>query len=202
VVPQFHAKGLAQPPFDLKQANQALDQAGFPRGADNMRFKLTLDLPTISDVYQREAEFLRQSFRQVGVDVDIRISDVPGFIRRVFADYDFDLTLFPGSATNDPTIGLQRFYWSKAIARGAPFVNAWDYRNPEMDQVLEAAAIEVDPARRRALFDRFQVIAMHDLPLLPLALPLNITIATARLHDFMTSGEGIRDPLADAWLAA
>jgi peptide/nickel transport system substrate-binding protein len=202
VVPQFHAKGLPQPVFDLKQANDALDKAGFPHGAGNMRFKLTLDLPTISDVYQREAEFLRQAFRVVGVDVEIRISDVPGYIKRVFGDYDFDLTLFPGSATNDPTIGLQRFYWSKAIAKGAPFVNAWDYSNPEMDQVLEAAAIEVNPAKRRDLFARFQEIAMRDLPLLPLALPSNITIATVRLQDFMTGGEGIRDPLANAWLQA
>jgi peptide/nickel transport system substrate-binding protein len=199
VVPQFHAPGLKPPVFDLKQANALLDQAGLPRGAGNMRCKLMLDLPMINDVYQREAEFLRQSLRQVGIDVEIRLSDVPSYIRRVFADYDFDLTLFPGSATNDPTIGLQRFYWSKAAAKGAPFVNAWNYSDPEMDSVLEAAAVEVDAVRRRALFVRFQEIAMRDLPLLPLALPSNITIAAAGLDDFMSGGEGIRDPLADAW---
>jgi peptide/nickel transport system substrate-binding protein len=126
---------------------------------------------------------------------------VPSYIRRVFGEYDFDLTLFPGSATNDPTIGLQRFYWSKAATKGAPFVNAWGYADAEMDTVLEAAAIEVDAAKRKALFVRFQEIAMRDLPILPLALPLNITIASAKLNDFMAGGEGIRDPLANAWLA-
>jgi peptide/nickel transport system substrate-binding protein len=200
VVPQFHAPNLTVPAFSVGQANAALDKAGFPRGADNIRFRLVLDLPTISDVYQREAEFLRQSFRAVGVELEIRLSDVPSYIRRVFGEYDFDLTLFPGSATNDPTIGLQRFYWSKAANKGAPFVNAWGYADVEMDSVLEAAAVEVDAAKRRALFVRFQEIAMRDLPLLPLALPLNITIAAAGLHDFMVGGEGIRDPLADAWL--
>lgn len=199
-VPQFHADGLAQPPFDPRAANAALDAAGFPRGEGNMRFKLTLDLPTISDVYGREAEFLRQSFRQVGVDVEIRVSDVPAYIRRVFGEYDFDITLFPGSSTNDPTIGLQRFYWSKAAAQGAPFVNAWGYANPEMDAVLEAAAVEIDPGRRREQFARFQQIAMRDLPILPLALPNNITIASAKVKDFMIGGEGIRDALANAWL--
>jgi hypothetical protein len=43
---------------------------------------------------------------------------------------------------------------------------------------------------------------MRDLPLLPLALPANVTIASARLNDFMNGGEGIRDPLAGAWLEA
>ena len=202
VVPQFHAKNLPPPVFDPKQANALLDQAGFPRGSGNMRFKLMLDVPTISDVYQREAEFLRQSFRLIGVDVEIRISDVPSFIKRVFTDYDFDMTLFPGSATNDPTIGLQRFYLSTAAVKGVPFVNAWGYSDPEMDGVLEAAAVEIDPDKRRAFFVRFQEIAMRDLPLLPLALPRNITIAAAKLQDYMNSGEGIRDPLANAWFEA
>ena len=188
--------------FDTKAANAALDQAGLPRAAGGTRFKLTLDLPAINDVYQREAEFLRQSLRAVGIDVEIRTSDVPSYIRRVFGAYDFDMTLFPGSATNDPTIGLQRFYWSKAAAPGAPFVNAWGYADAEMDQVLEAAAIEVDGAKRQALFARFQEIAMRDLPLLPLALPANVTIAAAKLNDFMNGGEGIRDPLAGAWFEA
>jgi len=202
VVPQFHNAALTAPPFSLAQANQALDKAGYPRGADNIRFRLTLDVPTISDVYQREAEFLRQTFRQVGVETEIRISDVPSYLRRVFGEYDFDLCIMPGSATNDPTVGLQRYYWSKAANKGVPLVNAWGYADAEMDQVLEGAAVEVDAAKRKALFQRFQEIAMRDLPILPLGMPLNITIASAKLHDFMTSGEGIRDPLADAWLQA
>ena len=201
-MPQFHAKDMEQPRFDPRGANAALDAAGFPRGSGGTRFKLMLDLPTISDVYAREAEFLRQSFRAVGVDVEVRVSDVPSYIRRVFSDYDFDVTLFPGSSTNDPTIGLQRFYWSKAAAKGAPFVNAWNYSNPEMDQVLEAAAVEPDENKRRDLFNRFQHIAMADLPVLPLALPLNITVASAKLHNYMDGGEGIRDALTGAWLAS
>ncbi len=197
---KFHAPGLPQYPYDLARANELLDKAGFPRAAGGMRFKVTLDLPTISDVYQREAEFLRQSFRQVGVDVEVRISDVPSFIRRVYAEYDFDISLLPASATADPTIGLQRFYYSKATVKGAPFVNASSYNNPEMDQILEAAAVEPDTEKRRALFVKFQEIAMRDLPIFPIALPYNITIASAKLKDFMSGADGIRDTLANGWL--
>lgn len=200
VVPAFHNPNLPKHSFNLAAANKALDEAGFPRGADNMRFKLTLDLPTISDVYQREAEFIRQSFRQVGVDVELRISDVPSYLKRVFGEYDFDLCLLPSSATNDPTIGLQRYYWSKAAVKGVPLVNAWGYASADMDAALEGAAVEVDPAKRKALLMRFQEIAMRDLPMMPLAMPLNIAVASAKLHDFMPGGEGIRDPLANAWL--
>jgi peptide/nickel transport system substrate-binding protein len=84
--------------------------------------------------------------------------------------------------------------------KGAPFVNASDYKNPEMDQVLDAAAIEPDPAKRRELFIKFQQIAMTDLPIFPIALPYNITIASKRLKDFQSGAEGIRDTLAGAWI--
>lgn len=199
-LPKFHTDDVPRYPFDLKKANALLDSAGFPRAAGGNRFKLRLDLPTISDVYQREAEFLRQSLRSVGIDVDVRISDVPTWIRRIYAEYDFDLNLFPSSVTADPTIGLQRFYYSKAARKGTPLVNASGYDNPEMDATLEAAAVEIDPEKRRALFVKFQQIAMRDLPILPMALPINITIASAKLRDFMLGAEGIRDPLAHAWL--
>ena len=197
---KFHSADVPRYPFDLARANALLDGAGAPRGADGTRFKIRLDIPTISDVYQREAEFLRQSLRQVGIDVEVRISDVPSFLRRIYTDYDFDMSLLPASVTADPTIGLQRYYDSKAIRKGAPLVNASGYSNPEMDVVLDAVAVENDAAKRKALFATFQKIAMRDLPLIPLAMPLNITIANKSVHDSITGADGLRSNGAGIWV--
>jgi len=197
---KFHSADVPLYPFDVARANAMLDAAGAARAQGGTRFKLRLDLPAINEVYAREAEFIRQSMRQVGIDVEIRISDVPSFIRRVYGEYDFDLSLIPASATADPTIGLQRFYDSKAIRKGAPFVNASGYAEPEMDAVLDAAAVEPDEGRRRALFGKFQQIAMRDLPLFPMALPTSLTLASSKVHDFMLGPEGMRDPGANIWM--
>jgi peptide/nickel transport system substrate-binding protein len=199
---RFHADGLPGYPFDPKRANQLLDAAGYPRKGRNPRFKLRLDWLPYGETYQMAAEFIRQSMRQVGIDVEIRSVDVATYINRVYGDYDFDLNIFFATATADPTIGLQRFYYSKAIQKGSPFVNASGYSNPEMDGVLEAAAVEVDFEKRRALFAEFQKIAMQDLPVLPIVDLDFLTIGNAKVRDFMIRPEGFRDTFADVRLEA
>ena len=201
-LPHFHTDNAPAYPYDPDRANQLLDEAGFARGAGGMRFTLRLIWPAVGDTYDRAGQFLRQQFREVGVDLVLQSADVPTFIRQVYQEYDFDLSMFPSSVTADPTIGSHRFYHSQFIRQGTPFVNASGYDNPKMDEVLDAAAVEPDPDKRRALFHEFQRIAMEDLPILPLARPIYVTIANARLKDFMTGPEGVRNGLGAAWLEA
>ena len=111
------------------------------------------------------------------------------------------MTTFFLSALTDPTIGLQRFFWSKSIQKGVAFSNASGYANPEMDMTLEAAGSEPDPAKRRALFARFQQIAMTDLPILPIADLDQVTFADRHVHDYTTGAGGIRTNMARTWIA-
>jgi len=193
-LPNFFTADVPTYAYDPARANALLDEAGFPAGADGVRFGLRLIAPAVGDTYDRMGQFLRQNFRDVGIDLEIIIADIPTFIRAVFADYDYDLTMYPGSVTADPTIGSQRFWWSKAASPGTPFVNSTGYESAEMDQVLEAAAVEPNPEARRDLFHRFQQIAMTDLPILPLARPIYVTIAAANVVNFVPGPDGIRAP--------
>lgn len=188
----FYSKDVPSYPFDPAKADELLDAAGFPKDGSGNRFKLRLIYPTTGDTYERAGQFLRQQFRKVGVDLELQAADVPTFIRQVYGEYNFDLTMFPASVTADPSIGLQRFYHSAAAKQGTPFVNASDYKNSEMDDVLTKAATEPDAAKRAELFKRFQQIAMEDLPILPLMRPIYVTIASANVQDFVTGPEGVR----------
>lgn len=198
----FHTKDVPPLPFDVAGANKLLDEAGMRRGAGGTRFRMTMDWAPYGDAIQRTGEYVRQALRPLGIDVEIRSSDLAGWLRRVYTDNDFDMTTFYLSATADPSVGLQRFYWSKNIQRGAPFTNASGYSNPEMDGVLEAAAVEPDPARRVALFHRFQQIAMQDLPILPLVDLDGLTLADRRVRDHTTGAYGLRSGMAGTWLTA
>lgn len=195
-LPHFYTADVPSYAFDTAKAEALLDEAGFPKGADGMRFKLRLIWPATGDTYDRAGQFLRQQFRKVGVDLDLQAADVPTFIKQVYAEYNFDISMFPASVTADPSIGSQRFYHSAAIKQGTPFVNASGYKNPEMDEVLSKAAVEPDPAKRADLFKRFQQIAMADLPILPLARPIYVTVANARVENFITGPEGVRSRYA------
>lgn len=202
ILANFYSADVPLYPYDIEKANKLLDAAGHPRGAGGMRFKLRLTWPAISDTYEREAQFLRQQFRKIGVDLDLQSADVPTFISQVYGKYEFDLNLFPASVTADPSIGLQRFYDSRALRQGTPFVNASGYSNPAMDKILDEAAVEMDPKKRQALFAQFQQIAMEDLPLLPLARPIIVAVASKKVKDFMTGAEGLRDPYANISVSA
>ena len=188
-------------PFDVAGANRLLDEAGVARGAGGTRFRMTMDWAPYGDAIQRTGEYIRQALRPLGIEVDIRSSDLPGWLRRVYTDNDFDMTTFYLSATDDPTLGLQRFWWSKNIQKGAPFTNASGYNSPEMDAILEAAARQPDPAQRTELFHRFQRLAMQDLNIIPLVDLDGATLADRRVHDHTTGGYGVRTSLADTWLS-
>ena len=196
---------LANPPaypYDPKKAEALLESAGYKRGADNFRLKLSLDWIPLGEANLHAAEFIKQSLQKVGIETTIVSSDLPTYLKRVYTDYAFDLNLFLYAPIFDPSMGLQRFYWSKAARKGSPFVNASNYSNPAMDKVLEAAAVETDEAKRKELYHEFQKIAMTDLPVLPL-LDLDYTaIISKKVHNVMEWPEGLRGNFAGVWLSA
>jgi peptide/nickel transport system substrate-binding protein len=70
----FHANDLPVYAFDPKKAEALLDQAGFPRGANGVRFKLTNDFLPYTENFRRGSEYLRQALGKVGIEVTIRVS--------------------------------------------------------------------------------------------------------------------------------
>ena len=163
----FHAEGLPQYSLDYAKAEQLLDAAGLPRDASGVRFRANLDFAT-SAVNIRVASSLRSTLGRVGIDVQARPQDQGEYINRIYTRHDFDLSMTGSGAGRDPAIGVQRYYWSKNIKTGVAFSNGAHYRNPEVDHLLEAAQVELDPARRRELYAQFQHIVMQDLPYIPL----------------------------------
>lgn len=162
----FYTAETPQYPFDRRKAEALLDEAGYPKQADGWRFKLNHDFIPFGDDYRRTGEFVRQSLRAVGIDVTLRALDLAAWTKNVFTDYNFDLVSSWGVNWQDPQIGVEQHYWSKAEAKGTPWFNASGYASPEADRLLEAAQSETDPTRRVAIYRDFQKLAQTDLPLL------------------------------------
>ncbi|WP_252719795.1 hypothetical protein, partial [Acinetobacter baumannii] len=78
------------------------------------------------------------------------------------------------NTSTDPTLGVQRLYWSKNIKRGVPFSNAAHYRSDVVDRALESAAREIDPQKRAAFFHQFQRTVVADLPAIDILVPLQV----------------------------
>lgn len=196
----YTTDGVPSYPYDLAKAEALLDEAGHPRQGNGTRFELTIDPLPYGEEPLRAAEYIREQCRQVGITLNIRTADMGGFVKRIYTDRDFEISTFTGSAGIDPTIGVHRFYWSKNIKDGVAFSNGSGYSNPEVDALLEAATVEIDPEKRKQQYAEFQRLVMADVPTLPLCATGRVTIANVKVKDHTLRGIGPFGTLADVWL--
>ncbi len=199
---RFTATDLPFYRHDPKHAEQLLDQAGYPRGPDGVRLRLTHDYLPYGDSFPRIADYLKQSLRRVGIDVTIRSQDFAAYIKRVYTDRDFDFTVNSMSNLFDPTVGVQRLYWSKNFRVGVPFSNGAHYINPEVDRLLESAAVETDATRRLQDFSEFQRLVIKDLPDITLTTMYYATIGDHKVINHTVGADGVAGNLADVYINA
>lgn len=197
---QFHDSTPSPYNFDIAKANKLLDEAGFPRQANGIRFQLVHDFMPYGDSFKRVAEYLKSALAKVGIDVTIRSQDFATFVKRVYTDRNFDFN--NGSISNlfDPAVGVQRLYWSKTYSPGVPFGNGSHYSNPEVERLLEQAAVETDQAKRVELYKQFQRIIATEIPDLNLLQINRLTIYNKHVHGFINGIQGVNGSLADVWI--
>ncbi len=194
----FHDDSVRPVPYDVARANQLLDDAGHPRAGGGVRLRLKLLITPFQD--PRAAGFVRQSLARVGIDAAVVTNDFASYAKQVYTDRDFDLTLESLANVFDPTIGVQRVFWSKNFKPGVPFTHTPHYQNPPVDAALEAAAVEPDPARRRAHFVTFQQLVREDVASIELGAPPNLTVSSTRVKDYAVTGEGVSGSFSQLYL--
>lgn len=190
-VTTFHSTDLPKYEYSVDKAKKLLDEAGLKPAANGMRFKITHDFLPLGSDYQRTGEFIKQQLARVGIDVELRSQDLPSYIRRLYTEYDFDTTSGYTGAFSDPTQGVQRLFWSKALQKSVVFTNASGYSSTEMDRILEAAQDENDATKRKALYLDMQRLAMTDLPVIPLMETRFITLSSSKLKKHTVSADGV-----------
>ena len=198
---RFYYPDLPKYEFNPAKANQLLDEAGYKKGPDGFRFKLFIDPTQPSGPPKQTGEYFVQALAKVGIKAELRTQDFATFIKRVFTDRDFDIAIEGMSNLYDPTVGIQRLYWSKNFKPGVPFTNGSRYVNPEVDRLLETAAVEVDAKKRLQLFNEFQTLVVKDLPTLDIVTPSVITIYDKRVKNLKLGVEDLWSNGADIYLA-
>lgn len=157
--------------LDLAKANKILDDAGYKRGSDGMRFTLKVDyLPAaaIDENQKAVAEYLKPQLKKIGIKVTVRVSpDFPTWSNYV-RNWDFDMTMDVPFNWGDPVIGVHRTYLSSNIKKGVIWSNTQNYANSEVDAILAKAGVELDPVKRKSYYAKFQKILALDLPVYPI----------------------------------
>jgi peptide/nickel transport system substrate-binding protein len=200
-VVNYYSADTRQYAYDIKRAAELLDEAGFKPDANGTRLKLRLDFDGSGGVvYSRPGEFIKQSLARIGVELELRGSDTAGFLLKVYTEQDFDLMTANLHRLPDPTLGVQRLFWTQNIKKGVPWTNGSGYSNPKLDAIIEQAAREPDENKRKAQIKEWQQIVQEDVPVLELIEPVWITVSNSRFRKLALQGDGLFASYADVWL--
>jgi peptide/nickel transport system substrate-binding protein len=154
--------------FDPARANQLLDQAGLPRGADGNRTKpLNMYVEIGRPNFDTISQFIQQQWKTIGVPINLMPLDRAVMQDLVFVKRDFDINLNESNSSGDPEIGIARFYTCASIQPIAS-TNGSAYCNADVDALFTAGAEPSDPSQRTPSYASIVKILADDLPTLSL----------------------------------
>ena len=146
--------------FDVEKANQLLDEAGYPRGEDGIRFTLGLEASNgrylmDGDVAQTIASMLEEN---VGIKVDLQLYDSTTYVN-ILSPREFkDAALY--------CFGDNFFDGIYAIACYTPdfSMGETDYNNPVMNDLYTSAMANMDLEERVSQIEEAQQLAAEEVP--------------------------------------
>lgn len=189
-------------PYDLKKAEQLLDDAGYRKGPDGVRIRTEC---IFSETYVPVdvVEMVKDMFRNIGIEVTMTAYDANTYSSRFWNNpegyHDVPMSLFLQAVGPHPDM-LTRIYHSTATIDKGGWNLIW-YKNPEVDRLLDAARVETDQAKQTEMYKRMQYILMEDLPNIPMYLVPQVEIWNAdfdRDADSMTPLWG-QNPFYQVW---
>jgi len=154
-------------PLNIEKANRLLDQAGYPRKANGIRFELGIIYiaqPFWPDLQQVIGEFVGEELKKIGIKVNQQpMAGAAAWSKRI-ASWKYDMSLNWAGDKVDPAIGVSRLYVCDNIRHQA-YTNTSGYCNKELDAIYAKAALEADFNKRKALYTRAQMILLEDMPM-------------------------------------
>lgn len=170
--------------YDLEQAGQLLDTAGWTKGPDGVRQKdgvrmsLVFHAP-VNPLWQQQQESIKTDFEKLGIPVEIKPIEVPVFFDPgpsnpdTYTHFYADIQMFTnGPATPYPIEYMASWYGAeqnipqKGNQWSGRNVERWE--NDEYDRLYQLALKELDPAKQALLFIQMNDLVVNNVVEIPL----------------------------------
>ncbi len=201
----FYNPNVKKYPYDLEKAKALLAEAGLKdRNGDGIledeqgnAVQFTLMTNSGNNLREQIAEILRKDMSRLGMKVDLKYIEFNTLISKMDETYDWEAIVMGLTGGPEPNDGAN--IW-KSNAR----THEWYPRQEkpstpweaEIDEIFNKGIKEMDRAKRKALYDRWQEIAAEQQPLV-------YTVAQAGLVAMRDRFENVYPtPLAGAWRQA
>ncbi len=179
--------------FDPERAKALLAAAGWRLNAQGIQekegqpFEFTILTNQGNEVRVRTAEIIQRRLREVGILVKIRTVEWAAFIKDFIEKRRFEAVLLGWTTGQDPDI-FDIWHSSKTNPGELNFIQ---YKNPEVDRLLEEGRHTFDQAKRQACYFQLQEILAHDQPYTFLFVPEALPAVSSRVHGIKPAPAGI-----------
>jgi peptide/nickel transport system substrate-binding protein len=145
--------------YDPDRARKLMAEAGFPNG-----FKAKLLATSSPTLHQATAEVVQANLAEIGISVELSL---PEWGTRVAmgnrGQYEFAVMGVVGVWPDPDSLATYL-----ATAPGA-YSRPFGFSSAKIDSLLAAGRSELDPARRRVIYDELQHVAAEEAPIVGLA---------------------------------
>lgn len=182
-------------PYAPEKARQLLAEAGWQDSdgdgvldKDGQRFAFTIVTNQGNDQRSKTGEIIQRRFKQIGVDVKLRIIEWATFLKEFINPGNFDATILGWTGGPEPD---QYNIWhsSKTGPRELNFIN---YQNAEVDRLLEEGRRVFDQQQRKEYYDRFQYLLAEEQPYTFLYVSEALPAVSRRFRGVEPAPAGIR----------
>ena len=181
-------------PYDPAKARQLLAAAGWSdkgdgimRNKDGQPFSFTIRTNQGNQVRQQTAEIIQRRLRAVGIDVKIHVVEWAAFINTFIRKKDFEAIILGWGLGMDPD---QYEIWA-STQTGPDQLNHISYKNPRVDELLEAGRRTFNEAKRKAIYGEFQDLMAEEQPVIFLYVPDALPVVASRVQGIEPAPAGI-----------
>lgn len=137
--------------YDQEKAKQLLKEAGYPDGGP----ELTL---SVSSQYKEQAEVVAAMLDQTGFKINLDVLEPSAFSERYSSKSFKEIFMIGiGNSLFDASNNYTRYLLEEAKGET-------DYNNPEVEKLLQAALVNMDPAAREKEYRQVQQIFAEERP--------------------------------------
>ena len=182
-------------PYSPEKSRQLLAEAGWTDSDGNgildkngKEFTFTIVTNQGNDLRAKTGEIIQRRFKEVGVNVKLRIIEWATFLKEFINPSNFDATILGWTGGPEPD-QFNIWHSSKTGPRELNFIG---YKNLEVDKALEQGRRVFAQHERKANYDRFQEILAEEQPYTFLYIGEALPVISKRFRGVKPAPAGVR----------
>jgi peptide/nickel transport system substrate-binding protein len=190
-------------PYDPKKAKALLTECGWKDtdgdgilDKNGQPFTFTIITNQGNQYRANTGVIVQRRLAEIGIKVELRIIEWAAFLKEFINKGRFEACILAWTIPPDPDL-YDVWHSSNAKPGGLNFT---DYKNPELDKLLDEQRRTFDQAKRKAIIDRIQEIMAEEVPYTFLYVPESLPIVNARFKGIEPAPAGISYNFIHWWV--